>query len=124
MGMLPREAIQNFNVDLLEQLPLDDEIFFGMVKKAGLFPLNHGDKIRALSTKAEKTAYFLQHVIEPGAKQYLPKLLVVMKGSKVDNIVKLAERIEAKIVQGTYMCIYLYSIIEIMYCRIVHMHTV
>ena len=112
MGMSPKEAIQNFNVDLLKQLPLDDEYFFGMVKQAGLFPLNTSDKINALSTKAEKTAHFLRQVIEPGAEQYLPKLLTVMKGSKVDNVVELAERIEAKIVQGTYICILMYSILQ------------
>ena len=107
MVISPKEAIQSFNVELLEQLPLDNEIFFGMVKRVGLLPLNHGDKINAMSTKAEKTAYFLQNVIEPGAKHCLPKLLMVMKNSEVDYVVKLAERIETAMGQGSYICMYI-----------------
>ena len=92
MALSAKEAIKKYNVKLLENLPLDDEIFFGMVKGAGLFPLDTGDNIKAKPTRAGKVAYFL-HVIEPGAELYLPRLLAVMKESEVDDLVKLAKEI-------------------------------
>ena len=95
------EAIKQFNVELLNQLPLENDIFFAMAKKADLFPLNTGDSIAAKSTRAEKVSYFLQYVVEPGAEHYLPKLLKVMKESKVVNVVKLADKIQAATRIGT-----------------------
>ena len=100
-----KDAIKQFSVDLLEQLPLEDVKFFAMARRAGLFPLNTGDSIAAMPTRAEKVAYFLQHAVEPGAEEYSPKLLSVMKESKVANLVRLADDIEAVTAIGTYMCI-------------------
>ena len=90
--MSARDAIIHFNVQL-HGLPLDDPIFLAKARQAHLFPLDTDDAIQARHTRSEKSAYFLQHVIEPGAEQYLPKLLKVMKESKVDNLVRLAEDI-------------------------------
>lgn len=99
---LAKEIIRKFNVKLLEQLPLDNPIFFGLAKKADLFPLGVADSITAKSTRAEKVAYLLQHVIEPGADDYLPKLLKVMKESKNDSVIKLANDIQAEMEPGTH----------------------
>ena len=66
-----------------------------MAKQDGLFPLDTGDSIAAKSTRAQKVTYFLQHVVEPGAEEYLPKLLKVMRDSKVTNVVGLADDIHA-----------------------------
>ena len=93
--MSAKDAIKQFNVKLLRQLPLENDIFFGMAKQADLFPLDIGDSIAAEPTRAKKVSYFLQHVVEPGAEQYLPKLLKVMKESKAANVVKLADDIQA-----------------------------
>ena len=65
------------------------------------FPLDTGDSIAAEPTRAKKVSYFLQHVVEPGAEQYLPKLLKVMKESEVANVVKLAYDIQAATRIGT-----------------------
>ena len=97
----PNEAIRQFNVELLCQLPLDSDIFFAMAKQADLFPLDTGDSIAAKPTRAKKVSYFLQHVVEPEAEQYLPKLLKVMKESEVANVVKLADDIQAATRLGT-----------------------
>ena len=91
----PEDFIRHFNVKLLEQLPLDDSIFFGMANQANLFPLNTGNVIKTKGTRAEKVEYFLQNVVTPGVEEYLPKLLRVMKESKVDNVVRLADEIQA-----------------------------
>ena len=76
-----------------------------MAKTADLFPLGTAASIEAKPTRAEKVAYFLEHIVEPGADDYLPKLLTIMKDSKIDNVVKLAGKIEATQVLGKYICI-------------------
>ena len=101
--MSAKVAITKFNVNLLEQLPLDDNTFFAMAKQADLFPLDAGNSIAAEPTRAKKVSYFLQHVVEPGAEEYLPKLLKVMKESKVANVVTLADHIEATMRIGRHM---------------------
>ena len=101
--MSAREAIQRFNMELFQQLPLENVIFFAMAKQAGLFPLDTGDSIAAKSTRAEKVSYFLLNVLEPGAEEYLPKLLKVMRDSEVANVVRLANDIQAATEIGRYI---------------------
>ena len=106
--MSAREAIIKFNVKLLQQLPLDDDIFFAMVKQVDLFPLDTSDSIAAKPTRAQKVSYFLQHIVEPGAEECLPKLLKVMKESNVVNVVRLADDIQAATrIIGTYIAMYI-----------------
>ena len=100
--MSAKDAIKHFNVELLRQLPLENDIFFGMARRAGLFPLDTGDSIAAEPTRAKKVAFLLQHVVEPGAEEYLPKLLNVMKESKVANVIRLADDIQAVTGIGRY----------------------
>ena len=76
--MSAEDAIKNFGVDLLKELPLDDPIFLDMVDRAGLLGLNYKATIEAKSTRAEKVAFFKSKVLEPGADRQLPKLLDVM----------------------------------------------
>lgn len=105
------DAIKKFNVKLHRQLPLEDDIFFAMLKQADLLPLDADDSIAAEPTRAKKVAYYLKHVVEPGADQYLPKLLKVMKDSKVANVVQLANDIQG---MGMYIHVYM-SISHILY---------
>ena len=99
----PEDAIRQFNVKLLEQLPLDDALFFGMANQANLFPLNTGNVIKTKGTRAEKVEYFLQNVVAPRVEEYLPKLLKVMKESKVVNVERLADEIQAATGTSTYV---------------------
>ena len=103
MAISAKDAVKQYKVQLLTELPLDEAIFFAMVEKADLFPLSNGNSIKAEKTRADKVAYFLQHVVEPAAEIYLPKLLEVMKESKVVNIEKLACDIQAAVEPGTYV---------------------
>ena len=54
MALSANEAITKFNVRLVQELPLDDAVFYAMAKSAGLFPLDHADSVQAQKTKAEK----------------------------------------------------------------------
>ena len=96
-------------MELLQHLPLENDIFFAMAKQADLLPLDTGDSIAAEPTRAKKVSYFLQHVVEPGAEQYLPKLLKVMKESKFANVVKLADDIQAATGIGIYVHMWMCS---------------
>ena len=97
-----KNAIARFNIRLLVQLPLESDVFFAMVKQACLFPRDAADRIAELSTRSKKVSYFLQHVIEPEADVYLPKLLGVMKESEDLNVVQLANEIQAAMESGIF----------------------
>ena len=103
MAVSAEEAVKKFKVKLLRELPLEDPIFFAMVEGADLFPVGTKGSIRAEKSRAHKVDYFLYHVIEPGSDEYLPKLLKVMKESKVDNVVKLADEIQTALQPGNYL---------------------
>ena len=103
MAISAKEAVKKFKVELLQELPLDDPIFFAMVEGADLFPVSTKDSIRAEKSRTHKVDYFLYHVIECGPNEYFPKLLKVMKESKVENVVKLADEIEAALQPGSYL---------------------
>ena len=103
MAISAKDAVQKFKVELLQELPLDDPIFYAMVERAKLFPVGTKGSIRAQISRAHKVDYFLYHVVEPGADDYLPKLLKVMRESKADNLVKLADEIQAALQPGRYL---------------------
>ena len=94
MSTSASQALRDYNVDLLTQLPLDDEIFFAMAQRANLFPLDTGNNIKAKDTRSKKVSFFLD-TIGPGADIYLPKLLKVMMESDFADVIQLAEKIVA-----------------------------
>ena len=95
------DVLEQFRVQLYQHLPLDDMVFFARARRASLLPLDTADVIQAIPTRTKKVDYFLQHIIEPGAEEYLPKLLQVMKESNIANVVRLADDIRATITIDT-----------------------
>ena len=100
MALSAKEAVIKFKVELLQELPLDQPLFFAMAERAGLFPLGTNKSIKAKETRDHKVDYFLDYVVIPGANEYLPKLLQVMRESKVANVVSLADDIQATLQSG------------------------
>ena len=96
MSTSASQVITDYKVELVKHLPLENELFFAMVERDGLFPLEIGDDIKAKDTRAKKVSCFLDF-IRPGADTYLPKLLKVMKESGVDDVLELAENIDTTI---------------------------
>ena len=90
MAVSAKDVLQQFYLELIQVLPLESDQFFAMIKNAGLLPLDTGDNVRAERTRSAKVSYLLGHVIEPGAKDYLPLLLKAMEDSKASNVVNLA----------------------------------
>ena len=105
MAISAKNAIKKFKPELLQELPLDDPIFFAMADRDDLFPSNTGNNIYQEKTRAHKVDYFLRHVVEPGAEEYLPKLLKVMKESKFDNVKILADNIQAVLTSMHTVCL-------------------
>ena len=105
MEISAKDAIKKYKVELLQELPLDDPVFFAMAERANLFPSNTGNNIYQEKTRAHKVDYFLQHVVEPGAEEYLSKLLKVMKNSQLENVEKLAADIQAALPTSMYVCL-------------------
>ena len=76
--MTAKQAIKCFNTRLLKELPLDNNIFLGLLGEAELFPFDYEAKIRTLPIRSEKVAFFKEHVLEPGPDLHLPTLLSVI----------------------------------------------
>ena len=91
------EVIQQFNVELLEQLPLDNTIFFAKVYGANLIPPGEGDIIQQKATRSEKVSYYLNCVVQPGAHIFLPELLKVMEQSGNISVSQLADDISKEL---------------------------
>ena len=109
MAKSASEAIKTFNVRLIQEVPLDNTVFFAMAKAAGLLPLDTEDNIMAQDTNVKKVNYLLRHVVGRGPDHYLPVLLKVMKDSEVSNVVKLANDIEAAMAGMYIHTAYIYS---------------
>ena len=100
MTMSTEDVIMQYKVELLQELPLDDLIFFAMAERAGLFPLNHRDSILAEKTRAARVTYLLNKIVIPGGEEYLPKLIKIMRESNVVSVKILADTIQAAKVPG------------------------
>ena len=97
------EVIQKFNVELLEQLPLDNTIFLGKLYQANLIPPGEDGVIQQKPTRSDKVSYYLRNVVQPGADLFLPELLKVMKLSGNLSVIKLAEDIDKALLEsGNY----------------------
>ena len=112
MALSAKDVIEKYNVKLMEKLPLENPIFFGMMKEAKLFHLGTDTSISQEPTRAKKVTYYLQHAFSVQPDEDFPILCEVMKKSKISGLVKLAEQIEAEAKPGTYVC-----------TTYVHMHT-
>ena len=102
MALSAKDAIKKFNVKLLQELPLYDDIFFGMAETKGLFPGGNAESIKAKPTRSSKVDHLLQHVVKPGADLYLPKLLEVMKEFNNVSVNDLADEIQRAMGPGIH----------------------
>ena len=97
---LARNILEHRKVRLLEILPLENELFLGMLGEGGLLPDNSGAYIRKEGTRADKVSYFLLYVVEPAADTFLPKLISVMEKSNNPAITKLANDMNTQLKSG------------------------
>ena len=86
---------------LVTVLPMDDPVFIAKLSKHRLLPSDTDSHLKALSTRAEKSSYFLDHVIKPALdirdSSGFVKLLSVMEDCGYDHVENLACEIKFKI---------------------------
>ena len=94
---------QNYVENLVKCLPMDDAYFIAKLSAQQLLPGDTENKIKTLSTQADKASYFLNHVIKPAVDINEPetscfdKLLCIMQECDYIHVKKLAVTIKCEI---------------------------
>ena len=111
-----RKAYDNHVEKLVKCLPMDDAHFITTLSAQKLLPGDTENKIKNLSTPAEKASYFLSHVIRPALDiddtSDFEKLLTIMQNCGYNHVQKFAGIIKFEIdgkesnVTGKQMPIY------------------
>ena len=99
--MAYRSAYDNHVEKLVRCLPMDDALFITSLSAQKLLPGDNKSKIENLSTQAEKTSYFLSHVIKPALDindtSVFETLLTIMQNCGYIYVQKLASTIKFEI---------------------------
>ena len=94
-------AYQNHLEKLVKCLPMDDTHFTTKLSAQQLLPGDTENKIKPLSTQADKASYFLNHVIKPALDinetSSFDKLLSIMQNCDYIHVEKLAVTIKCEI---------------------------
>ena len=100
---LSNEVFKHFFAKLAKSLPMDDPIFVAELFSHDLLPGDHYDQVESRLTRADKTVYFLSHVIKPAITtdaRSFNELLNVMEDSEYSNVKELAQQIKCKLKEG------------------------
>ena len=99
------EVFQHFYVQLVKKLPMHDSIFIAQLFSRDLLPGDSKDQIQSKATRADKTMYFLDHLIKPSLSNTFAgsfnKLLKVMEDSEYDEVNELAKLMTTRLMEGT-----------------------
>ena len=102
MADIYKQVYTSFITKLVMNLPMNDEPFIDKLSDEHFLPGNTQSKIKSLPTKAEKSLYFLSHIIEPsidvGMTSSFDTLLRIMEGHREVDVQKLAASIKDEIV--------------------------
>ena len=95
-------VLKQFYSKLVETLPMNDAIFIAKLYSCDLLPHDLKERVESLRTEAEKTMYFIDHMIKPSVTSddgsSFDKLLNVMESCNGYPCVKeLANQIRASI---------------------------
>ena len=94
-------AYQNHLEKLVKCLPMDDTHFITTLSAQQLLPGDTENKIKTLSTPADKASYFLSHVIKPALDideiSDFDELLCIMQNCGYKHVQKLAVTIKCEI---------------------------
>ena len=103
-----KKVYKDFNLKLLESLPMDDVVFLESLKHQNLFSGNLKEQVQAKATRKERAACFLDSAIERPLNidifEPLCKLLTVMTDEmhlKNDSLKQLAMKIEQELDKET-----------------------
>ena len=97
------DVFQDFYLQLVTRLPMNDALFRAKLFTNGLLPGDHKERVESLpsATKADKASYFLDHVIKPSVTSDdgsgFDKLLNVMEDSDHQGVKELAKLIRTSL---------------------------
>ena len=96
-----RKAYENHVEKLVKCLPMDDTLFITKLSAQQLLPGDTENKIKTLSTQADKSDYLLNHMIKPALDidetSNFHKLLSIMQNCGYSHVQNLATSIEQEI---------------------------
>ena len=102
--MLPLKVFQHFYVQLVELLPMKNDLFIAMLYKNNLLPGNLKEVIDSSHTSISRASKFLDDVIKPTIRHddrtRFDALLAVMKSCDDDALKKLSETISLALNQS------------------------
>ncbi|XP_065910944.1 NLR family CARD domain-containing protein 3-like isoform X2 [Dysidea avara] len=87
------KTVQQYYVNLVKFLPMDDPLFRAELCSVGLLPRNLKSEISSKPTSADKAEHFLDNGIKSNSSSFW-KLVKVMKNTNDDNVQQLAVQIE------------------------------
>ena len=95
------QVYTSFIAKLVMSLPMDDKSFIDQLSDEHFLPGDTQDTIISLPTQAEKSLYFLSHIIEPsleiGITGSFDTFLNIMASHKDTDVKKLAALIKDEI---------------------------
>ena len=96
-----KKVFDEFNVKLVQHLPLKDAFFLAELTRQNLFSGNLKEAVMTAPTQKDATTCFLDEAIKPsldvGNREAFDKLLLVMQKSDYRMVNKLAEKIKQKL---------------------------
>ena len=100
--MSTSEVFKKFYLKLVKGLPMDDTLFRAELFTNDLLPGDHKERVESLTTKSDKAAYFLDHVIKPSVTSddhgsSFDKLLNIMEDSDHQGVKELAKQIRTSL---------------------------
>ena len=102
--MSTSEVFQQFYVELIKTLPMNDAVFLAQLVAEGLLTGDLKQHIDAQMTSAQKSLIFLDQKIHPdifvGISTSFNKLLDIMEDSEYISVKALAEKIKTALNEG------------------------
>jgi len=99
--MSTSKVFQQFYHQLVEMLPMNDVTFLARLFSAKLLPGDVNSQVKSITTRADKAAHLLDHVIRPsvmtGVGNSFDDLIKVMEDSEYDDVKELAKLIRIRL---------------------------
>ena len=104
MAQAYRQVYTKYMEKLVRCLPMNDVLFIAKLSTENLLPGNTQSLIKSLPTSADKSSYFLSHVIKPSldidSTSSFDALLSVMEACEYAHVMTLATQIKDEIARA------------------------
>ena len=101
MARVYKQVYTSYMAQLVKCLPMDDPLFIAELSTKNLLAGNTQATIQSHPTSADKSSYFLTHIIKPAidteSTSSFDKLLIIMENCEYLHVQELARKIKAEI---------------------------